>query len=575
MRRVFLSAVLGLACAASAILPGQSLRAADEIAGDKLLPRETLLFFSLPDVPELKEQFNKSVLGQLMQDPAMQPFLTQVHDKLDEASDELEMRIGLTINDLWSLPRGQATFAVLSQGRTMSLVTILEYGDKDETLDTLLAKMDEAAKENGATESTQEINGTEVTVFQFMPPNEQPGPAQPRTVAYFAEDGALVLASDVSAIKAVLERWDGESGSTLADNEIYSAIMEQTSDEDADALIRWYLNPIGLVQAVIAQVQETMPQAQIALGVLPILGVDRLRGMGGTFELNSGEFNSVSRQFVYVDQPTSGVLNIFHFPAVEQSPPQWVPAGAAMFYAVNWDVAGAYRAVESLVDLFQGPGTLQKLLDSVAQRNRGAPIHLKTDLIDQMTGKIYIFADVPDEEQPETQRAAFALEVKDPARMKKSLAAAAQSENAHAKTRDFRGETIYEFNSESEDGPHIAAAVTQGMLMIVTEATLMEQILRSDRGTASLAQSPEYRAVASHFPKLTSMIGYQKQDVQIRTAYEALRSGETQTDVEGLDFTKLPPFKTIEKYMRPSGSYMEPAEHGARIVSFSLRKAAK
>jgi hypothetical protein len=42
--------------------------------------------------------------------------------------------------------------------------------------------------------------------------------------------------------------------------------------------------------------------------------------------------------------------------------------------------------------------------------------------------------------------------------------------------------------------------------------------------------------------------------------------------LEGVDFSKLPPFETIEHHLLPTGTYAIPDERGALIVSFSVKK---
>ena len=56
---------------------------------------------------------------------------------------------------------------------------------------------------------------------------------------------------------------------------------------------------------------------------MPLLGINNLKGIGGNIDLVTDEFDSISRTLIYVDLPASGLLKVFQFPAVEQSPPSW------------------------------------------------------------------------------------------------------------------------------------------------------------------------------------------------------------------------------------------------------------
>src|SRR5690606_36272865 len=104
-------------------------------------------------------------------------------------------------------------------------------------------------------------------------------------------------------------------------------------------------------------------QAQMAMAYLPILGFNNIKGFGGTGALATDEYESDSRMLLYVEQPTTGLLNFFIFPSAEQAPPAWVSEKVAGYATFNWDAQTAYQAVETLVDGIQGPGTTPRMLD--------------------------------------------------------------------------------------------------------------------------------------------------------------------------------------------------------------------
>ena len=148
--------------------------------------------------------------------------------------------------------------------------------------------------------------------------------------------------------------------------------MERCHDESGDPTMKFFLNPIGLVQSGLNMAQTIQPQVGMVSPFLPMLGFDKLKGWGGASYVATGDFDSVSKTFVYADSPT-GVLNVFQFPATEITPPKWVSAGVSMYFGGNWNVAGAYTAVEGLVDMFMGRGHLSRLMDQAA--NAGPGIH--------------------------------------------------------------------------------------------------------------------------------------------------------------------------------------------------------
>src|SRR5690606_27393180 len=110
---------------------------------------------------------------------------------------------------------------------------------------------------------------------------------------------------------------------------------------------------------------------------------------------------------------TSGLVKFFEFPAVRQSPPDWVPADVSAYTSANWDVTGAYEAVEAVVDFFQPPGTFSNAINQLAQQ--GPRIHIKDDIVDSLTGRFQMFGEMPDEvTDAAVQPGVFALELRDP-----------------------------------------------------------------------------------------------------------------------------------------------------------------
>jgi hypothetical protein len=282
-----------------------------------------------------------------------------------------------------------------------------------------------------------------------------------------------------------------------------------------------------------------------------------------------------------VNQPTEGVLNVFQFPAITQAPPKWVPASASTWYGVNWDLAGAYDAIEKLVDTFQGQGTFAKVIDDLAKKE--PKLHIKKDFVDVLTGRMEIYSEPAaakeDEETPSTPRFLMAFALKDGDKMKATLSKIAGLDSIPVKPREFEGATIYEFSrpgADAEGGEVMGMTVADGKLLASSDVTLIEQALRSDKDRKSLADDPDYQQIARKFPPKTSIAGFQRQDEQIRPVYEMLRSGNAPFPFKGqIDFTTLPEFEVIRKYLPATGSYAEPDKNGALMVSFTLKTRSK
>jgi len=563
MKRMWLTTTLVMCGLVQAAVGWNTASADDKAKGAELLPKDTLIFLTVPSVREAKEQFEKSLSGALLNDKELKPFLDDVTAKIGEFSEQWRDDIGVSISELLALPQGEITFALLhASERKLAPLLLMDYGDGNDTVEKLLKKMHDALDGDLAEHSIEEVDDIKIHVYTFK--NHQQGNPF-KTLAYFNNEKSLVFSTEVTALKKVIERWDGKNDDTLANNAVFKYIQDQCHDDSGEPSVVWFLNPIGLIQAGVNIVQTLSPQsgAGMALVVIPILGIDKLKGFGGASFGGSGDFDAVSKSFLYAEQPT-GVLNVFLFPATELTPPKWVSADVGAYMGLNWNFAKAYQTVEGLMDTYLGRGELAKRMDQIANSDNWFGIHPKKDIIDSLDGRFHIIQRLDTQDDTSiTQQVLIALEVKDEAKVKKILSKVAKSEDSPLETREFNGETIYEVGEDS-----LCFAVTSGQLVITNDVPALEGMLRTER-QPSLVDSPAYRNVAKHFPAKTSMVAYQRSDAQLEAVYDMLKNADTQF-IDGIDFKKLPSFEVIKKYLRPSGFYLVPDKKGVLSVSFQL-----
>ena len=124
----------------------------------------------------------------------------------------------------------------------------------------------------------------------------------------------------------------------------------------------------------------------MAISVFPMLGLNQLKGLGGTIELNPEGYESSQQLMIFAEQPPTMLMQMFQLSDVEKTPPSWVKENVTSWTATHWKVEEAYKTVEMMVDMFQGPGSLARMIDEAAERDPG--IHVKEDIIDQLDGQI-------------------------------------------------------------------------------------------------------------------------------------------------------------------------------------------
>lgn len=570
MNRPWLRSSVLLLCVTQLLAATRIGRADDQVPAEKRLPQETLVFFTIADIPDFAKKWDKSTIGQLLQDPQVKPFMEDVYKKIDEHVKEVEDEIGVALKDLLELPKGELSFALMEKpARRIAAVLMLEFGDNQATLDKLLKKMDEELEKDGAEHSTEEISNVQVHVYKMKKDDGNPL----NELAYFTDKKMFVFSTEVAALKEVIDRWNGESDDTLASHDQYKYIQQQCKPESGEPLIKFFINPIGLIQTGVSIAQEGFPQAGMAMGVLPLLGLDGMKGYGGAMTMDDGDFEGIANVFMYVDN-SNGLMGMFNFPAAQLTPPKWVPAEVGAYSIVNWNILGAYTSVEKMIDQFQGRGATARMLDTVAEQ--WPNIHPKKDVIDHLDGKIQMIqgeSKVADDEGPVVPEMLFAFGLKDATKMKKTIAAWVKSSGGAIESREFNGETIYEY--QAGNNMTFSIAVTEGQLILTNDTPMLEGIMRGQASrSSSLVDSPEFKRLSKMFPAKMSVASFQRSDVQLKGMYNTLKKMDPNDNpVEGIDLSKLPPFEVIAKYLQPSASFMVPDKKGIKGTSFSLKRS--
>ncbi|MFQ5732862.1 MAG: DUF3352 domain-containing protein [Planctomycetaceae bacterium] len=554
--------------------------AAQKVSVDRRLPPDVYAYVTIPSVPELKKRLKGSTYGEIYRDKAFAEFIKDVEVQIKKGSAEIEKQIGLKLDDLLEIPSGEIAIAVGKSDRPVPAIAVfLDFGKNEETVDKILTlATKDLKKKQGFDRRIITHKGTKITSYfrKGADDEEDKDAAKKMDQAYFIKDTFFVFGTDVAFLKQVVDRWDGRPAKSFATTPAYKYIKARTKTS-RPPVVTWYVDPLGLVNAAILNNPELGAGAGLAMGFLKPLGVTNFKAVGGSMDLDVGGYDSLSKTVMYVDLPATGALDLFKFPAVVQQPPKWVPADASNYMALNWSLPAAYKAVATIYGTisFGGPEALGKQIDEWSKDPAGPGIHVKKDLLDQLDGRMHVFSDFTDPDDATTVRALFALGTKDAAKIEAVLKKLAALPTFPGRSRKFKEHTIYEVDGGNFGalGTTVAIGVARKHLMLTNNAKLLEQIIAGN-AKKPLADDKVYQQITAKLPKKTSMLTFQRSNMQLKAIYDKLRSGEFGENPD-VDFKKLPPFAALKKYLRPSGGYAAPDKHGVYLESFSLRKKKK
>lgn len=546
---------------------------------EKALPGTTVFLLKIEDANQMRAAIKSSQFGRLLQDPAMKGLIESIEEKLSDAEKSLRAETGLSFEELFSLPQGAASLAVVPAAGGESPVAVLitmDAGEKAKTVADLLAKATEKAREKNTSIKTEEFKGSTLTTINV----NRDGDKDPMI---WAQNGTnFVVSSNLGAIKDLLANADGREDA-LAANKSFQAVAAKAGKEGQ---LLWYLDieqVLGLIMKAMADQGQNAAQVEAQL---QLTGINGLKAIGGRFGLNLGPYDQLTKIYLYAPGEPQGLLKLFNAASVDLRPQPWVPANVASYQSYSWDLDKMYSAVNELADML-APGVIANVEQSLAGP-QGDGLSFQKDVFGPAGNRITTISDFKKPITEDSQRFVIALELSDPKAFQTTLNKIFKLTNAAPKSREFLGTTIYDFEVPELPNAQLPKSLSVAIAkdhLLAGEQSLLEQVVRG--GGASLGDNPAFQALTRHFPSKSVMLSYQRPDEAARVLYDMVKGGRLKElieqsarqqgqpvpDLDIIDTNKIPEFSVFAKYLTQAGGFGTTDEDGALYTSFSLKPA--
>jgi len=542
--------------------------------GEDLLPETTKGFLCVTNVPKLREEWNKTQLGHLMNDKAMEPFSKDLRRQFEDRLSDLRDRLGLTLDDLQGVPSGELCVALIQPGPDQAARAILM--DVTGRLDRAKAMLEKAAanqRRRGGKESKFTVGGATAIIFTVpRQPNELEGP--PHEVAYFLKDNLVGAADNHAIMKGILSRAAGQKGPCLAAVKSFMMAMERCR-RDADKqvpLIRWYVQPLGYIEtARAATPEQDRRKGKSIAAIMRNQGFAGLQGVAGYINLNLGRYEILHRTAVYAPPPYEKSMKMLVLPnAKDFTPQRWVPRDVATYLTFYCDILNAFDNFGPLFDELFGEenekGIWGDVLKSLEEDPNGPRLNLRKELISFLDQRVTVVADYQMPITVNSERMLYAIQTKDEKAVTAAMTKWMQGDPS-SKKREFKGHIIWEMiepeepevpkislgdvppviptvpeppkrvlgkRDEDEEAkpflPHAAVTVAHGHLFIATHLDFLIKILELAEERKTLARDIDFQIVRKQADQLgfkeQSSQAFSRTDEEYRTTYELMRQGK-------------------------------------------------
>ncbi|MEL7336249.1 MAG: hypothetical protein AAFN70_08635, partial [Planctomycetota bacterium] len=536
-----------------------------------LLPEETLAYARVDDTNRLKEAFQDSSLGRMMSDEKLRPFVGDVYSTLAELFDQISSEVGVSLDELLSIPQGEIAFAVVAldpeqsesrvadnstsdggdeetekpvqddspeairrriaarrlQRNQIGGAVILETGKNDDLLRKILDRLEERLTESRFVKSEERIDKTDVVML--YPAGEGRLP-----IAYFQRDGVTVIGVGQDVAVDILARMSGTlptDAATLAQNRDFTAVMSHSVGMEATRpQVTFYVHPYEIAQRL---VRRNPGVAGMALSILDQLGLKKLRGIGGSSFSGGETFESIGHLHVLIDTPRDGIFGLVRPENGPTAPPKWVPQGVSSYTTWHWDYENTYKNTVRLIERFAGSGFVERRAVEPVMTRTG--INLPEDVINQMGGRATLVRWLETSATFNGQAQLIGIEFKDPQQIATVLGKAADTFGERVNQERLGDYTIYKFGRDNQAAlsdnasirrPTPCAALVRNTVMVSDSQKLLEKCIQAQSGTISRLQTlPEFDLLAGEVGAQVTdeqlfMFSFLRADLFIRQFYD-------------------------------------------------------
>jgi hypothetical protein len=580
------SATVALAFFALFVL-GPKAAQAERPPSVALLPDQTSVFISVIDAPDLAERFKNTALGKMGQDPQLKPLVDHFYGAAARAVDSVQERIGLSLDEFLAIPQGELTFAVVTpEEQPPEMVVLLDAGDQIRSVRELLKRGTEALERSGADRSEETIQGTKVVFYKAVGPRR-------RTAAYFEKDNTVVIGSNLEVLRELLSVWNGEERPILGKNTNFAAIMRRCGGgKDHPPQVMAYVDPIGLMRSI----GQQQAGVQVTVSLLPVLGLDGLRAVGGTLTLAEAPFDSLVQAHVLMDYPRDGILEMIALKSGDFEPEPWVPPDVSSYTTVHWDLQSTFDTLRTLIDGFRGTGAVDGFLKRRIEEQIG--LNFEKDLLPLLSGRMTHLNWIERPVSIRSQSTLIAFGLEDTEAGGKVVEKILSDNERSLSRRFFGGKSYLRFgppgDTNEDDGPRRqrpCLGILDESLVLTDRESVYREAISTLAGTSeSLGGTPDFQAVAAKvFRKSGStkpaMIGFRQPKEGLRLLYELAVGERTREGLRrraennaflgtvnaALEANPLPPYAVIEQYLAPAGVMVVDDQTGIHYIAFGLQ----
>jgi len=559
----------------------------------KLLPKDTLALFTVPDWTKASADLGSSPGGKLWSDPAMKAFRDNFDKKLQEkVVGKMEKDLGIKVADYMELVRGQFSMAVIqnswkgAEDTLPGFLIVIDTKDKSDQLKKQLEEVRKKLSESKKPVKTEKVRDVEFSSLSIdlpdgdadedaddkdsSPTKVQAG-GKKMNLLFGQVDTALLVSDSVATLEKVVAGISGGAVSSLSEE---SAFQSSESAWFRQAMAYGWLHVSPMYSLASQKLGETPNEGADAMGVDPqaalkAVGLSGLKTISVAWNVD-GAGSGATISMAIPEAQRTGIFKMLSAATKDSGPSAFIPADVIKFQRWRLDGQKMWATLEETLAAVspQLNGFVQMMV-AQAGKDKDPSFDLKKGLVANLGDDIITYSKAPkgntmeDLSNPPTL-----MLVGSPngeglsAAMKAAAGAFGAGSGEESKDREFNGKKVRSLRMPAAPGKKdnkMELASSAGYLAMSTTPAVLEEFLRSVDGTPrSLKENAAINEAAQKVGGMgTGMFGYENQRESMRSQWEFLRSGGLESVLgeseeggwaEVLDFKALPEYDKVMKY---------------------------
>ncbi len=549
-----------------------------------ILPAETVAILEIDDLEKCREKLEKTGLGKLCEDPAMQPFVNAIKEKIEKNISDIKNDIAdLVLKEkIW--PQGKVFFALVldetaREKKEPTAVFLAQWGQNAEKAKEALEKtLQMTTGQDGYHRKQEQFRDVKIDSL-FAEEGKRLKYGFNRQLHMGFIDDCLVGSESLDVLKFVIAHLKGSTAKSLAEKGQYQTAFKKISQNGQGNSAKLYVNIKQIMDFVISQNEKPDELTE----TMARLGLDNVELLAYVLNVDEGSQNKPSLDFngvLTVDGDKKGLLKMMDMKSRPMQTEKFIGNNCLSLYQVNVDMKQFFEQIIEMVSSFnpQAAAMFYMPLNAAAGEE---PVNFVNGFVEHLGQGVVVTEMIkkPFEKNKMPSEVVAAIAITNKTQLEKTVSSIhgqylPQTENKIQllgytlylmDVTHIAGALSYVTMSQGQEVPKLAIVITDSY-MIVGFKPAIENIVRSMvAGDSDTVESQKwFQRAKNMLPQKAGGLGA----VNLKMAAEILcwqlkeKAQEISKSPEAVDFSKLPKFETVAKYFGLAASYIQSKPDG-------------